>query len=110
MLSAIASFIWASGPIMNAIFTILFFILIRLWSRSSTKITKPITKLGEKVEAAGQEIAETAKAAEDIIEGFDVEDTAEAIRNTSTSQLDAQFFGELFVAGLASGCLVKYVW
>ncbi len=69
-----------------------------------------MAKLGEKVEDAGKEIADTAKAAENVIEGFNMDDTTEAIKNTSTNQLDAQFFGELFVAALASGCLVKYVW
>lgn len=107
MLSAIASFVWTSGPIMSAIFTILFLILIRMWSRSTQSISKPITKIGEKVEEAGKEIKETA---EDLVEGLkDLEDVPKAVEN-STNQLDILFFGELFVASIASGFLVKYGW
>ncbi len=112
MLSSVVSFVWASGPIMNAVFTILFLILLRLWTRAETPnvVKKPISKIGEKVEEAGGELKETVKSAEDVFEGFDAETTTNQIKCTTTSSLDVQFFGELFVSGLAAGCLVKYVW
>lgn len=110
MLTSVASFVWASGPIMNAVFTILFLILIRIWSRSNSKITKPVEKIGEKLETAGKELADVASEAKDIVEGLaDVESTKDSIKETC-NQLDAQFFGELFIASLASGFLVKYIW
>ena len=110
MLSAIASFVWTSGPIMSAVFTILFLILIRMWSRSTPSITKPITKIGEKVEEAGKEIKETAGNLSDVVEGLEgIDEVPKAVEN-STNQLDILFFGELFVASLASGFLVKYGW
>lgn len=107
MLSAVASFVWTSGPIMSAIFTILFLILIRMWSRSTPSVNKPIAKIGEKVEEAGKEIKETAG---ELIEGLEGIDEVPKAVEDSTNQLDILFFGELFVASLASGFLVKYGW
>lgn len=113
MLSAIASFVWTSGPIMSAVFTILFLILIRMWSRSTpsyASVTKPITKIGEKVGEAGKEIKETAGDLADVVEGLECIDEVPKVIENSTSQLDILFFGELFVASIASGFLVKYGW
>ena len=67
MLSLIASFIWTNAPIMSAILTILFLIVIRMWSRSSSVIAKPIDKLGEKVVATGTDITNEVS---DVLEGF----------------------------------------
>lgn len=94
MLGSIIQFIWTSAPIMNAVFVILFLILIRIWSREKSKIKEPIEKLGIVIK-------DTCNTA-DQIEGIEIK--------ASTDTLDAQFFGELFVAGVTSGFLIKYGW
>ena len=122
MLSLIASFIWTNAPIMSAILTILFLIVIRMWSRSSSVIAKPIDKLGEKVVATGTDITNEVS---DVLEGLSTTNstskptsvnpsdsaTPEPIPSSAnSSQLDAQFFGELFLAGVASGLVIKFGW
>lgn len=116
MLPAILSFVWTSGPLMNAAFTILFLVFIRLWTRAdisdspSSSITKPIAKIGEKIEETRKEVTEgltrmgTAESNE-----VNKEDTVET-SVSHTNHLDALFFGELFVAGFAAGFLIKYGW
>jgi hypothetical protein len=36
--------------------------------------------------------------------------TTNNVNTSSTTHLDTQFFGELFIAGLCAGGIVKYGW
>jgi len=97
---------------MSAILTILFLIVIRMWSRSSSVIAKPIDKLGEKVVATGTDITNEVS---DVLEGLSTTSSSSATpepipSSANSSQLDAQFFGELFLAGVASGLVIKFGW
>lgn len=119
MLPAILSFVWTSGPLMNAAFTILFLVFIRLWTRADisdspgSSITKPIAKIGEKIEETRKEVTEglTRMGTEESNE-VNKEDTVDIVEASvsRTNYLDALFFGELFVAGFAAGFLIKYGW
>lgn len=106
-MSAVASMVWSSAPIMNAVLTIIFLVLLRMWSRDENSKVKKITeKIGNRVDSASADfIDETSKT----LEGFDVGELAECAESTK-NQLDTQFFGELFMSGLASGIIIKICW
>lgn len=100
MLTTFASFMWSSAPVMNAILTILLLVIIRMWSRTSSPITEHIIKIGKNVEKAGNELVNQTEESEKVYKSIDY----------TTEQLDVLFFGELFIAALMSGIIVKYMW
>ena len=115
MISEIAYFLWNSAPFMTALFTVIFLISIRIWTRAtkSGKAKKCAKKIGDAVNTA---INKTRKAAESFcdtnIDLNDADDTADtAIKNNdSTNYLDTLFFGEIFVASVASGIIISLGW
>lgn len=105
MISSIASMIWTSVPVMYSIFTMVFLIGIRLWTRSDapSKIKKVAEKLGHEAEKIKSEAFEAGKGV--------VEDISETkLPCSKTVDLDPQFYGELFIAGLVAGTVVKAGW
>jgi hypothetical protein len=94
---------------MYSLFTILFLILIRSWTRSkepNQDLTKATKKIGKKLSSTGHD---AEKDLSDLTEGMksanylkDVKESAEAI--------DSQFYGELFLAGIMSGMVIKFGW
>jgi hypothetical protein len=54
MISSIIGFIWGNAPLMYSIFTILFLIIIRIWTRNTDSfVSKPTKKIGDKLKQAG---------------------------------------------------------
>jgi len=86
------SFIWNSDPIMYSVFTVVFLCLIRLWSRYEEP--KCVKKLGKEI----------SDKADDLIEGLSSDEPAQ-----KTDRLDALFYGELFIAGVLAGAVIKYL-
>jgi hypothetical protein len=118
MFSSIAGFMWSSAVVMYSVFTIIFLLLIRVWSRSgsykstveSTKSNKNITKsltkkLGKKIKDVSSDTLDSMKSGLDVVDSNDIQSGT-----NSTTHLDTQFFGELFIAGLCAGGIVKYGW
>jgi len=132
MITSISGFIWNNVPIMYAIFTIIFLVIIRMWTRDGqtdrfgtdrsgnisasdkNKTADIIKNIGKKIGKAGKEISVNAK---DITEGFEfaegfnvnakkIEERTEEV----TSSLDNLFFGELFIAGICAGLVMKFGW
>ena len=112
MISAVASFLWSCVPFIYASLTILFLVLLRLWTRdtrdisSKSDLTKTSQKLGDKI---SETTKNTSAELKDITEGMSVSEKLDDIADSSES-LDAQFYGELFLAGLAAGVVVKFGW
>lgn len=94
MITDITYFIWTSGVIMNAVFTILFFILIRFWTRGCTN-SKMIEDLAN---SQKERIKENLKEIE-TVENFTVNDN-----------FDFLFYCELFTASIIAGFLTRYGW
>ena len=110
------AFVWDSIPFMTAIFTIVFLILIRIWTRdeSDGKVKKTTKKIGDAIKT-------TRKAAESFCDTTldldikDTKDTKDSAHNSKSSKhrtthLDVLFFGELFLASAASGVLISFGW
>lgn len=113
MLSALIGYVWNSSVLIEAFCTILFLVLIRMYSRdtSNGKSTKSaVEKVTEKI---GGKIGDVNKEVKDVIEEL----TASPLKPKKeeqpippTDQLDIQFYGELFLASVISSSVVKIWW
>lgn len=99
MFSNLISFIWENGPLMNAVFTIAFLLLIRLWTRDNGPdgMKSSMDNIDSKPKKVIKKIGDAIKESSDpIIEECD--------------HFDTLFYGELFISALAAGLVVKYGW
>lgn len=129
MISALIGYIWNSGVLVGSLCTILFLIIIRSYSRDVDPSDKSVTPFkpnntlnhitNKATDKIGNQIKSQMKSAnreiKDVLEGLSVnKDDVPSLPNTentpSTNQLDAQFYGELFVASALSGMVVKAWW
>ena len=119
MISSIASFVWYSAPVMTAIFTTIFLILIRAWSRdpSSNKIKSGTKKLGDAVESSGKVAKSFCDTTFNDDENNnrnenknDITDDKKHSKHSKTDNLDTLFFGELFLSAAAAGLLISFGW
>ena len=116
MISDIAYFLWMSKPFMTAIFTIVFLILIRAWTRSKTnnkakKCTKKIGTIVNKTCKTAKSFCDTALDLKDnFISSDDSDESADESNNDNTIYLDTLFYGELFVSAAAAGAIISLVW
>lgn len=115
MLSALVGYIWNSSVLIEAFCTILFLVLIRMYSRdiSSSKSTNsksPMEKVAEKI---GDKIGDVNKEVKDVIEELTASPSSTKKEDTPippTNQLDIQFYGELFLASVLSSSAIKIWW
>jgi hypothetical protein len=94
---------------MTAVFTTIFLILIRTWSRdsASNKIKSGAKKLGDVVESSGK----VAKSFCDTTFDDNSKDLKPADNKKHNSDnLDTLFFGELFLSASAAGLLISFGW
>ena len=138
MISDIAYFLWMSKPFMTAIFTILFLILIRVWTRSNqnNKVKKCTKKIGSVVNQSFGEMVQkslneshkkdthgkdthkkdTHKKDNDGCDGQNMDQTADQNMDQydessiGQNSLDTLFYGELFVAAGISGGIISLGW
>ncbi len=120
MFSSIGSYVWSSGVMIGAILTILFLTVIRMYSRNTTGSNNTLGKVTEKI---GNKLQDAKTEASSILEGYvtdskqtsttaDHKETSEVVEipDTRCDKLDLQFYGELFVASMLSGFIVKTWW
>jgi hypothetical protein len=103
MAISIISFVWTSGPIMGALLTILFLMIIRTWTRTDK------SKVGKIADNVSKKIGETIVASNTELASH-VNDIAETKIEVPVTCLDTQFYGELFASSLAAGLIVKSAW
>ena len=114
IIPTVAATLWNSAPVMYAVLTIFLFIGIRMFSRApktedeNCKIVKSVTKkVGKKVNETANTISDSFVSAKKELTG---EDSTDLNLDDSSNELDMQAYGELFIAALASGFIVKYGW
>jgi hypothetical protein len=122
MLSAFVSYVWASGVIIGAILTLVFLTLIRLYSRATdpNALEKVTEKLGDKIGDVKEEVGSLVegyltstngnKGKEKSGKAGDTDNVDNKPIPIKTSTLDLQFYGELFLASLLSGLVIKAGW
>lgn len=123
MLDSLINFIWNNDVLVGAICTMIFFTIIRMYSRSKhSHVEKATKKLGHKLDEATQSIREayescnTGDSCEKDSNKSDKDSNNSSSSNKggltdlTCNQLDAQFYGELFGAAVLSGITVKLWW
>lgn len=127
MLTALVGYVWNSSVLVEAFCTILFLILIRMYSRdlsfgsdgescadgmTSKSGNSPIEKVTKKI---GDKLGDVDAEVKDVFEELTASRNAAKKdrpkpKKHVTSELDLQFYGELFLASILSSSVVKMWW
>jgi len=104
--------IWSSIPFIHAMFTVVFFVLIRVYTRSPCKSGMKDKDTDDKKNRVIDKVSNKAKETVDEVKGMleGMSDVADCELDVKCDSIDAQTYGEIFAGAFLAGCVVRLGW